>query len=333
MDVLFIGGTGIISSGCVQVALERGFSVTLLNRGRSAPAPNGCRQLKADIRDAAAAREALSRAQFDAVVDFVAFEPAHIEADLALFEGRCGQLVFIGSASAYQKPPARLPITEETPLDNPYWQYSRQKIACEERLRQAMDDGFPATIVRPSHTYGYGPFPFDAGYTVLGRILEGKPIVVPGDGTSVWTMTHHRDFAVGLLGLLGRREALGEAFHITNDEWLTWNGIFRTLGRHLGREPVLAHVPSEAIMRIDERWGASVWGDKAHSAIFDNGKLRGLVPEFRTTIEFEDGAGDIVRWYDDHPEQRLSDPHFDALQDRLAETYARTLDTLGAPNG
>ena len=331
MDLLFIGGTGIISSGCVQLALERGHEVTLLNRGRSAPAPVGCRQLTADIRDLGAARAVLGDAGFDAVVDFVAFEPTHLESDLELFRDRCGQFVFISSASAYQTPPSRLPITEETPLDNPYWHYSRQKIACEERLRQAMTNGFPATIVRPSHTYGYGPFPYDGGYTALQRIRDGKPVVVPGDGTSVWTMTHHLDFAVGLLGLLGNAGALGEAFHITNDEWLTWNSIFETLGRHLGREPILSHVPSEAVMRIDAEWGASIWGDKAHSAIFDNGKVRGLVPDFRTTVPFEVGAADIVRWYDDHPGQRVSDARFNALQDRLAKVYAAALDSIRPP--
>ena len=329
MDILLIGGTGIISSGCVQLALERGHSVTLLNRGRTSPTPVGCRQLTADIRDVAAARAALAGGEFDAVVDFVAFEPAHIESDLELFDGRCGRFVFISSASAYQTPPAHLPITEDTPLDNPWWHYSRQKIACEERLRQAMADGFPATIVRPSHTYGYGPFPYDGGYTVLQRIREGKPVVIPGDGTSVWTMTHHRDFAVGLLGLLGHPDALGAAFHITNDEWLTWNGIFETLGRYLGREPLLTHVPSEAIMRADPEWGASVWGDKAHSSIFDNTRLRRLVPEFHTTIPFERGAEDIVRWYDEHPERCVAVPEFDALQDRLAAIYSAALESIG----
>ena len=328
MKLLFIGGTGIISSGCVAVALERGLDVTVLNRGRRGSVPDGCRHLQADIRESDQARQALDGLDFDAVVDFVAFEPAHVATDLDLFRGRCGQLVFISSASAYQTPPARLPITEDTPLDNPFWAYSRQKIACEERLRQAMAEGVPATIVRPSHTYGRGPFPYDGGYTVLQRMLGGKPIVVPGDGTSVWTMTHHRDFAVGLLGLLGNPAALGEAFHITNDEWLTWNGIFATLGRHLGREPMLVHVPTAAIRKTDAEWGASVWGDKAHSAIFDNTKLRRLVPEFRTTIPFEQGAGDIVEWYDEDPSRCTVDTRFDALQERLATLYARTLDSV-----
>ena len=328
MNILFIGGTGIISSGCVRVAQERGWSVTLLNRGRSGPAPGGCRHLVADIRDTEQARAALGDREFDAVVDWVAFEPAHIETDLELFRDCTGQLVFISSASAYQTPPARLPITEDTPLDNPFWDYSRAKIACEERLRQAMAEGFPATIVRPSHTYGFGPFPYTGGYTVLDRIRRGSPVVVPGDGTSLWTLTHHLDFAVGLLGLLGRPEALGEAFHITGDEWLTWNRIFEILGEHVGRAPLLAHVPSEAIMRADAAWGASVWGDKAHSMIFDNSKVRRLVPGFGTTIPFERGAGDIVRWYRENPARCRVDPSFDALQERLSGHYGRALDDV-----
>jgi nucleoside-diphosphate-sugar epimerase len=328
MNILFIGGTGIISSGCVRAALERGWSVTLLNRGQTAAAPPGCRQLVADIRDPAAARAALGDREFDAVVNWVAFEPAHVETDLELFRDRTGQWVFISSASAYQTPPAQLPITEDTPLDNPFWAYSRQKIACEARLRRAVEEGFPATIVRPSHTYGRGPFPYDGGYTVLGRIRRGQPVVIPGDGTSLWTLTHNLDFATGLLGLLGRREALGEAFHITGDEWLSWNDIFTILARRLGREPVLAHVPSAAIMRADADWGASVWGDKAHSMIFDNSKLRRLVPDFGTTIPFASGSRDIVEWYLEDPARCRVDPAFDALQDRLGAIYARALDEI-----
>lgn len=325
MNILFIGGTGIISTACVRLALERGWSVTLLNRGKSAPVPAGCRHIRADIRDPDEARKSLGNLEFDAVVDWVAFEPAHIQTDLDLFLDRSGQLVFISSASAYQTPPGRLPITEETPLDNPFWAYSRQKIACEERLRRAMEEGFPATIVRPSHTYGRNRFPYDGGYTVLDRIRQGKPVVIPGDGTSLWTLTHNMDFAVGLLGLLGRAEALGEAFHVTNDEWLTWNGIFNILGHHLGREPLLAHVPSEAIMKADADWGAGVWGDKAHSMVFDNSKIRSLVPEFQTTIPFERGSRDIVDWYREDPARCIVDSHFDALHDRLSGIYAKAL--------
>ncbi len=328
MNLLFIGGTGIISSGCVQKALERGWSVTLLNRGHSAPNPPGCGHLVADIRRPDTVSAALNGREFDAVVDWVAFEPAHVETDLELFGGRTGQLLFISSASIYQTPPERFPITEDTPLDNPFWAYSRQKIACEERLRVAMAHGFPATIVRPSHTYGRGRFPYDGGCTVLRRIREGRPIVVPGDGTSLWTLTHNLDFATGLLGLLGNPRALGEAFHITGEEWLSWNRIFEILGEHLGRAPEIVHVPSAAIRRLDPEWGASVWGDKAHSMLFDNSKLRGLVPEFRCSIPFAAGAGDIVAWYDEDPARWQVDTRFDALQDVLVKAYRRTLDAL-----
>ena len=325
MKLLFIGGTGIISKACVQLALERGWDVSLLNRGQTAPAPRGCRHYRADIRDPEQAKAVLKNTVFDAVVDWVAFEPAHIETDLVLFRDSTGQLVFISSASAYQTPPGRLPITEDTPLENPYWEYSRNKIACEDRLRQAMDEGFPATIVRPSHTYGRGPFPFSGGYTVLNRIRQGQPVIVPGDGTSVWTMTHNTDFAVGLLGLLGRQEALGEAFHITGDEWLTWNGIFNTLGRHLGRAAILANVPSKAVLKADTELGASFWGDKSHSMIFDNSKIRKLVPEFETTIRFDQGAADIVGWYDEDCSRCGIDAQLDVLMDRLVNVYTAAL--------
>jgi nucleoside-diphosphate-sugar epimerase len=326
MNILFIGGTGIISSASVAAAQARGWVVKVLKRGRSGAPPPGCRQLRADIRDRDGAAAALDGLEFDAVLDFMSFVPAHIETTIGLFGGRCGQYVFISSASAYQTPPARLPVTEDTPLDNPHWAYSRDKIACEERLRAEMERGFPATIVRPSHTYGRQRFPFDGGYTVLDRIRRGQPVVLPGDGTSVWTLTHARDFAVGLLGLLGQPAALNEVVHITNDEWLTWNGIFRTLGRHLGREPLLVHLPSEVVARTDAQLGAGWLGDKAHSMIFDNSKIRRLVPEFKPAIPFAEGAKDIVDWYEEDPSRQVTEPAFDALQDRLAALHARLLD-------
>jgi nucleoside-diphosphate-sugar epimerase len=325
MNVLFIGGTGIISTSCVELALARGWSVTLMNRGLSGPAPKGCRQLTADIRDPEQVASAMGSLEFDAVLDWVAFLPGHVETDIGLFRGRTGQYVFISSASAYQTPPEKLPVTEETPLENPFWAYSRDKIACEERLRDEMGKDFPATIVRPSHTYGRARFPFNGGYTYLKRIREGKPVVLPGDGTSVWTMTHARDFAVGLLGLLGKKEALGEAFHITSDELLTWNGIFEILGRHLGREPVLAHLPSSAVMKVDKELGAGFWGDKAHSMVFDNSKVKKVVPEFEAIIPFAEGSKEIVDWYDEDPSRQQADPFFDALQDRLVAVHDRLM--------
>lgn len=321
MNILFIGGTGIISTHCVELALERGWNVTLMNRGLSSPAPAACQHIVADIRNPQETAKALGSQEFDAVIDWVTFLPSHVETDLELFRNRTGQLVFISTASAYQTPPQKLPITEETPLENPFWAYSRDKIACEQRLFEEMGRGFPATIVRPSHTYGKNKFPFNGGYTYLNRIREGKPIVLPGDGTSVWTMTHARDFAVGLLGLLGKPEALGEAFHITSDEWLTWNQIFQDLGRHLGREPVLTHLPSSVVMRADEELGAGFWGDKAHSMIFDNSKLKSVVPEFDARIPFASGSKDIIDWYEEDTTRCAVDARADALQDRLVSAY------------
>lgn len=328
MRVLFIGGTGIISTHCVEAALERGWEVTLLNRGLSGAGPAGCGHLRANIRDRESARLALGDREFDAVIDWVAFVPEHVETGIELFRGRTGQYVFIGTASSYQKPPQRLPITEETPLENPFWAYSRDKIACEDRLRAEMAREFPVTIVRPSHTYGRARFPFNGGYTCLHRIRAGKPIVLPGDGTSVWTMTHAQDFAVGLLGLLGNDQALGEDFHITGDEMLTWNGIFETLGGHLGRAPEIRHLPSQAVMCADAELGAGLWGDKSHSLVFDNSKIKAAVPEFDARIPFAEGSKDIVDWYDEDSARQVVDPAFDALQDRLCAAHERLLDSL-----
>ena len=325
MNVLFIGGTGIISTHCVELALERGWHVTLMNRGLSSPVPAACQHIVADIRNPQETAKALGGQEFDAVIDWVTFLPAHVETDIDLFRDRTGQLVFISTASAYQTPPQRLPITEETPLENPFWAYSRDKIACEERLFEEMGRGFPATIVRPSHTYGRNKFPFNGAYTYLHRIREGKPIVLPGDGTSIWTMTHARDFAVGLLGLLGKPEALGEAFHITSDEWLSWNQIFQHLGRHLGREPIFAHLPSSVVMRADQELGAGFWGDKAHSMIFDNSKLKAVVPEFNAAIPFASGCKDIIDWYEEDLTRCEVDIEADALQDRLVAAYRALL--------
>src|SRR5450631_563201 len=246
LRVLFIGGSGIISAACSQLAAERGIKLSVLNRGTTylRPLPPEATVLHGDIRDHLAAREALGDLEFDAVVDWVAFTPGQVQADIGLFRGRTGQYVFISSASAYQTPPARLPVTESTPLRNPFWQYSRNKIACEELLTRAYrDDGFPATIVRPSHTYDKTLVPFDGGWTVLGRMRQGKPVLVHGDGTSLWTLTHHADFARGFVPLLGHPRAVGDAFHITSDDVLTWDQIARALGSAFGVTPRIVHVP------------------------------------------------------------------------------------------
>jgi len=319
MKVLFIGGTGIISSACTRLAADRGISLTLLNRGMTErPVPSGVRVLRGDIRDPASVRQALGDRTFDAVVNWIAFTPEHIETDLKVFRGRTGQYVFISTASAYQTPPAALPVTESTPLANPFWEYSRQKIACEERLiRACRDDGFPVTIVRPSHTYDCTVLPMHGGYTVVDRMRKGKKVIVHGDGSSLWVMTHHRDFAKGLTGLLGNDRAVGDVFHITSDEWLTWNQIFHMVARAAGCEPQLVPVPSEIIARYDPEWGDGLLGDKMHSMIFDNTKIRRLVPDFTATIPFSRGAEEIMAWYDAAPSRQVVDQKLNRRMDRI----------------
>ena len=327
MKVLFIGGSGIISSACSALAAERGIDLYLLNRGRTThrAIPDAAKLLVGDIRDPAVA-DVLAGHTFDVVVDWVAFTTEHVATDLALFRGRVGQYVFISSASAYQKPPQHLPITEETPLENPFWEYSRNKIACETYLLAAYHDkSFPVTIVRPSHTYDQTLLPFRGDYTIIDRIRRGKPLLIHGDGTSLWTLTHHRDFARAFVPLLGEPRAIGEAFHITSDEWLTWNEIAHLLGEVAGAEVVLAHVPSETVARYDEDWGDSLLGDKSHCAIFDNSKIRGIVPDFAATIPFAEGAREIVAWYDANPEAQRVGTYFDEQMDRIiaAQTAVR----------
>jgi nucleoside-diphosphate-sugar epimerase len=324
LKVLFIGGSGTISSACSQLAVERGVDLYLLNRGSTSarPVPDEATVLRGDIRDSDSASHALGDLTFDAVVDWVAFTPEHVQADVDLFRGRTGQYVFISSASAYQTPPDRVPVTESTPLRNPFWQYSRDKIACEDLLIGAYrESGFPATIVRPSHTYDQTSVPFDGGWTALARMRQGKPVVVHGDGTSLWTLTHHLDFAQGFVPLLGHPRTIGEAFHITSDDVLTWNQIARSLASAAGVEARLVHVPSDAIAAADPVWGAGLLGDKAHSMIFDNSKLRSVVPGYRATIPFEQGAREIVAWHDADPARQQVDARLDAVMDRLAESH------------
>jgi len=322
--VLFIGGSGVISSASSRLAVARGIDLYVLNRGAShdRPLPPEATVLRADVRDPAAVRAALGDLEFDAVVDWVAFTPEHVRSDIELFRGRTGQYVFISSASAYQTPPARMPVTESTPLRNPFWAYSRDKIACEALLTEAYrEDGFPATIVRPSHTYDKTTIPFDGKWTALARMRAGKEVVVHGDGTSLWTLTHHEDFARGFVPLLAHPRTVGDVFHITSDDVLTWDQIARTLAAALGATPRIVHVPSDAIAAADPQWGAGLLGDKAHSMIFDNSKLRTVVPDFCATIPFEQGAREIVAWYDGDPARQQADSRLDAVMDKLVATY------------
>ncbi len=296
----------------------------MLNRGSTGlrPLPEQATVVRGDIRDRAAVAQALGGREFDAVVNWVAFTPDQVQADIDLFRDRTGQYVFISSASAYQTPPARLPVLESTPLRNPFWRYSRDKIACEDLLVKAYrDDAFPATIIRPSHTYDQTLVPFDGGWTALARMRQGKPVIVHGDGTSLWTLTHHADFARGFVPLLGHPRTVGEAFHITSDDVLTWNQIALALAAAAGVSADIVHVPSDAIAAADPAWGAGLLGDKAHSMVFDNSKLRSIVPGYQAVIPFEQGAREIVAWHDEDPARQQIDARLDAIMDKLAASY------------
>ena len=324
-SVLFVGGSGIISSASVVRALEHGWDVSVLNRGRSTtrPLPDAVEHLTADVSDRDAVAAAVSGREFDVVCQFRAFTPDTVQADVDLWRGRVGQYVFISSASAYQTPPRWLPVTESTPLRNPYWQYSRNKIACEDLLvRLWRDEAFPATIVRPSHTYDRTLFPLDGGGANLARLVSGRPVLLHGDGTSLWTLTHTTDFAKAFVGLLGRPEAVGDVFHITSDEWLSWNAIVGMLSDAAGVEPTIVHVPSDVIAAADPEWGAAVLGDKAHSMIFDNTKVKRLVPEFVCTTPFSEGARQIVAWYTADPSRIEVDQRQEALIADLVQRYS-----------
>src|ERR1700676_2244021 len=286
MKILFIGGTGIISTASTALAAQRGLDITLLSRGQHASElPAGVKTLIADVNDPAALQK-LEHESFDAVVDWIGSPPAPVERDLKMVRGRARQYVFISSASAYQKPQTHYLITESTPLANPYWDYARNKIACEERLMKAYrDEGFPVTIVRPSLTYGETLIPlvlnsWQQSYTAVDRMIRGQKLVVPGDGSSLWVITHNTDFAKGLVGLLGHPQAIGHAFHITSDEVLTWDQIYQAAGRAGGGEPKLVHVASESIVRIDPAQEGTLLGDKSWSVVFDNTKLKQFVPGF-----------------------------------------------------
>jgi len=307
-------------------SVERGHDVTVLNRGTGRrPLPEGVRLIEADVRDPASVRGALGGAEFDVVADFVAFTPEHVHTDLELFEGHTGQYVFISSASAYEKPPRRMPVTESTPLRNPFWQYSRDKIACEDVLVAAhRERGLPVTIVRPSHTYDERRLPTLGGWTDIARMRAGRPVIVHGDGTSLWTITHSDDFAVAFTGLLGNPAAIGEAFTITGSHAPSWNQIYGWLAQAAGvSEPDIVHVASDTIAAFAPALGRTLIGDKAHSMLFDDSKVTALVPEFRTTITFDEGARRILAYYDAHAEEQRVDAELDAVFDRIA-AHARS---------
>lgn len=397
MKVLFVGGTGNISSACTGEALRRGYEVFHLNRGTHAEKESvDVRVLKADIRDIDAAKAAVRGFHFDSVVQFLAFRPEHVEADMKIFDGVTDQYVLISSCSAYKKPSLTPIITEETPLENPYWEYARLKIACERVLtgengamvggvadigvpetalgalaasdsraddyathhasaeiagcaasnkgvastaaasaRRASakirESSFPYTIVRPSHTYddGWIPSCFGSGsYGLAWRMLHDREVIVPGDGQSLWTLTHASDFAVGLVGLLGNAAALGQAFHITSDEHLTWDAIHTIVAETLGARPRIVHIPSDFVARVRPERGAGLLGDKAVSVLFDNSKIRRFVPEFAPRVSFAEGIRRSLAWFDAHPDYKVPDQAMNADIDAVLGEWRNAMGRL-----
>ena len=331
-NLLIIGGTGIISTACSELAVARGFQVSLLNRSGRTPVA-GAAAIAADLQDVEATAAALKGQTWDAVVDFLAFTPADIAQRLALFRSRVGQYVFISSASAYQKPLRGHPlITESTPLVNPFWQYSRDKIGAEECLLQALrEDGFPATIVRPSLTYGDTVVPlalnsWQKSFTAIDRLRRGRPLIIPGDGLTLWTITHNSDFARGLVGLVGRRDTIGHAFHITSDEALTWNDIYAATAEAAGvTHPRFVHIASDFLIACLPDLQGTLQGDKSNCALFDNTKIRRAVPEYRATVRFRDGIRQTLAWFDGDRHRQQVDEALDARWDRLIDGYERGL--------
>ncbi|NLM97308.1 MAG: SDR family oxidoreductase [Halanaerobiaceae bacterium] len=328
MKVLFVGGTGVISQAVSRLAVEKGIELYLFNRGRNKEfVPEGAKVIVGDIRDIKSSKEILRDYHFDAVVDWIVYTPEQARADLEIFKDMTDQYIFISSASVYQKPPTDYLITESTPLANPYWQYSRDKIACEKLfMDEYRENGFPVTIVRPSHTYGNTMIPAVLNsdrypWTLIDRMLKGKKVIVHGDGTSLWTLTHNTDFAKGFIGLLGNMKSIGHAFHITSDEVLNWNQIYQTIGRAVGAEVDIVHISSDFIVsKFPEKEG-SLLGDKAISCVFDNSKIKRFVPEFKATVPFAEGIRQTIEWFRSDPDRCRVDQEWDEKMDDLIEQY------------
>ena len=337
MKILFIGGTGVISSACADLVLSRGHELFVLNRSTSTkhPLPDGATLLKGDIHvDEERLASLLAGHHFDAVADYIAYSVDDIERDLRLFRDRTDQFVFISSASAYQKTPRSYLITEQTPLENPYCEYSRNKIACEDRLMQAYrEEGFPVTIIRPSHTYGPTQIPFGVSsgrhpWTIVDRMKRGQKVISPGDGTSLWVLTWNADFAKGLVGLLGNPKAIGEAFQITSDEVLSWDQIHLEAYHALGLEPNVVHIPSDLIAAYWPDATGSLIGDKSNSVVFDNSKIKRFVPDYLCEVDWSEGVRRSLAWFEAHPEFQTVDHEMNSLWDRIISSFERAL-----PNG
>lgn len=332
MKVLFIGGTGLISSASADLAVQKGMDLTILNRSVSKKhlIPAGAKSVVGDVKgDEYRLSQLLAGQHFDVVVDWIAFKPEDISRDFRLFNRRTDQFVFISSASAYQKPPRSYMITEETPLENPFWQYSRDKISCEQLLMdEYRENKFPVTIIRPSLTYGPSQIPlimgsWDFPYTIVDRIKNGKKVIIPGDGSSLWVMTWNGDFAKGLVGLFGLKDAIGEAFHITSDEVLTWNQIYEELGRAIGVQPNVVHIPSDLIAKYSYHAIGSLIGDKSNSAVFDNSKIKRYVPEFKCDVVWAEGVRRALAWHEADVSRMAVDTNSSQLWDKIIAGYEK----------
>ena len=336
MKVLFIGGTGTISMAITRLLAQQGHELFLLNRGsRADELPENVTVLKADINDEAEINKLIGDMSFDAVGEFIGFVPSQVERDIRLFRGRTKQYIYISSASAYQKPLSDCVITESTPAANPFWQYSRDKIACEELLmKEYRENGFPVTIVRPSHTYDERSVPLgvhghNGSWQVLKRIIEGKKVIIHGDGTSLWTITHNSDFAKGYAGLVGNIHAIGQTYHITSDETVTWNQIYSIIADALGKELKACHVSSEFLAAVsDLDLEGSLIGDKANTVIFDNSKIKRAVPGFTATVRADQGIRSTVRNILSHHELQTPDPEFDQWCDKVIAAYEKAKEAV-----
>lgn len=337
MKILFIGGTGNISTSCAALLRQQGHEILVLSRGRGA-VPGEYRAVQADRKDPQAMRAALRGLEPEVVINFLGYDIPEVEADFELFKGAVGQYIFISSASVYSKPPRRLPITEDAPLGNEHWDYARKKLACEQWLLQRRAEaGFPVTIVRPSHTYSerWIPNPVSsATHTFATRLEQGRPVFVPDDGENPWTLTAASDFAVGLAGLVGNKESLGEAFHITSDEPLTWNQIVAEIATALGvAAPRVEKIPTDVICRAAPQWTGTLKGDKAHPGVFDNSKIKRFVPEFTCRKPFRVGVRESVAWMRARPERRTLDPQVDGAMDAVLAEWAREVRCSRKPGG
>jgi nucleoside-diphosphate-sugar epimerase len=327
MKILFVGGTGNISTECAALLHERGHEIFVVTRGRSA-VPPGYQAIVTDRKDAAAMRAALQGVQPEVVINFLGYDLPDMQVDYELFKGGVRQYVFISSTAVYAKPAQKLPLTEETPVGNAWWEYAQKKIACEQWLRQRhQEGGFPVTIVRPSHTYSkrWVPNPVSSGsYTFTARLEQGKPVWIHDDGESPWTLTAASDFAVGLAGLVGKAEAIGETFHITSDEVLTWNQIYADIAAAVRvRSPWVVKVPTDFICEIAPQLTGTLKGDKAHPGVFDNSKIKRFVPEFRCRMPFRLGVRQSVNWLREHPDQQNLKPELDALIEKVLGAWER----------